>query len=260
MKDELKAKVASANLTLKERVDLEGKLKDLSEITGSRYNPRTSRIGTTPQDNLPRDRQGNITLPVNHPIILPETLNRAERLAKWFGVMKEEAAGLADLIRNALTGAFSAFGNAVQSAFAAMVDGSRKAGQAFTGGLLSGLAGVASSFGQFFLQLAAGAIGAGLLFGGAINWAAVGKLTAAGVGLMALAGTIQGAANRAEGMSAGPASASYRSDAIAGAQQARPIQIWVNPFDPKNPVVAKDVGRAMELSVQLSGKPGWAAT
>jgi hypothetical protein len=125
----------------------------------------------------------------------------------------QEGERLDNLIARMAGDTLQGFGSAIETAFAAMVDGSKSAGEAFAGAMLGAIAQVARSLGQFLLGKAAMAIGDGLL-GDPRGWAAAGKYTAGAVAMFALAGAIGGASNRIGSAGGGGALAGSTSKSL----------------------------------------------
>ena len=147
-------------------------------------------------------------------------------------------------------------------------------GRGMGGALLGGLAQLASgkvaeniarAFEQFALAASyASTPGLQLFAPGA---AAAGKgflLAAAKWGLL---GGVAGAASSAVGGGGGLQRGGYgdvhRGGGLYGKDAADRTQphnityVYVTPFDPNNPVQTRQIGKAMDLHVQLSGKPEW---
>lgn len=156
-----------------------------------------------------------------HAMGFAETFARSARAA-------EKAAGsLNQVLADQLMATFLALGQAISEAFTAMVDGSQSAGQAFATAMLGALSQVAAGFGQFFLAKAAGALGEGLL-GNPAAFAAAAKYTAAAVAMFALAGALQGFANRNAGGGGGGGGAAGAADATdAVTRQEPPLELTV---------------------------------
>lgn len=170
---------------------------------------------------------------------------RALTLWELIGVkmdeMAEKGKNLSDVIAGTLTNSFQSFGSATRDAFSSMITGSENFGRALLSGLLDALSEAASAQGQFYLMEAAGAFGEFLAGKNPKGLAAAAKLTAAGLGMMALAGIFGGGGSLVgAGGGAGVGGAGSSRSSIPGASQAIPptseINIWIDPFDPSNPV------------------------
>jgi hypothetical protein len=95
----------------------------------------------------------------------------------------------------------------------------------------------------------------------AAAWAEVGQRTLAAAAWSALAGGA-GAARGAVTGGAGAIPPSSRPAGLDAAERAerrgQPVVVYVDPFNPGNPVHVRQIGKAVELDVRLGGTPEWA--
>jgi hypothetical protein len=236
--------------SLTRELDLREKLRD---IEGVRL---TRRANPDPVD------PGTPAISTRVPLPAPPTdkwTDFESTLAKINGLLGRTVLGmgeLTNLAKGGITETFMGLGAAIEAAFAAGVDGSRSMARAFGGTMLTAIAQVARGFGQTFLGLAAGAVGTALLTGDVSKLGAAAKLTAAGLGLMAIAGGV-GAAGATIGTPGGFAGQSAggrgASDAVAGAQRPEQIIIYVQQLDPQSPAVQRVVYVANGKAVDRFG-------
>ncbi len=173
---------------------------------------------------------------------IPErALTLWELIGEKMDEMAEKGKNLSDVVAGTLTNSFQALGSITRDAFSDMLTGSKNFGQSLVAGLLGALSEAANAQGQFYLMEAAGAFGEFLAGKNPKGLAAAAKLTAAGLGMMALAGIFGGGGSLiGAGGGAGVGGAGSSRSSIPGASQAIPptseINIWIDPFDPSNPV------------------------
>ena len=145
------------------------------------------------------------------------------------------------------------FGNIAAGALAAVgASANAKARESFAEALSEG-------------ALAIGALAAGNIPAASLHGKAAASHLAAGAAWSALAGGM-GAGARAMGGGGGlPGGAGGRGayDRNPGGRYASQTEaqsvtyVYVDPFNPSNPVHSRQVGKAVDLNVQLSGKPAW---
>jgi len=168
----------------------------------------------------------------------------------------EKAAGsLNQVVADMAMQTFAAFGQAITDAFAAMVDGSQSAGQAFASAMLSALAAVAQGFGQYFLVRAAAAIAEALLPSSVLTgqsaggFAAAAKFTAAAVAMFALSGVLGGMANKSSGGGGGAGGSAAAERQTAEVTREEPPSVLViegGLLDMSNPDQADALAAALE--------------
>lgn len=161
-----------------------------------------------------------------------------------------EGERLDTLIANMTTNTMQGFGSAIEDAFAALVDGSKTAGQAFAGAMLGAVSQVASGMGQFALGKAALAMGEGLM-GDPRGFAAAARYAGAATIFFGLAGALRGAGNRAGGGGAGRADARRDRNALEGARGEATLVIEGGILDMNQPHQERAMARALS---QLSGR------
>lgn len=222
LNDQLNEKLRAGNLTLGERLTLTEQIRDLGlSRTPDVVKEPVSAAGIVQRAEIPGSEPGFF-----------------ERMAEGFGMVREEADALRGVVADGIGGAFYGLGNVVEDTFAAFIDSSRSAADAFRGGMLSALAGVARGFGQFFIARAAGAVAESILnpFTAPKNLAGAAKLTAAAVGMFAIAGLVGGAAGSGGGGATGGSFARAGSgERIAEAVPKTELHVWMDPISSSNP-------------------------
>lgn len=149
---------------------------------------------------------------------------------------------------------FQGFFKAIQTAFQALVDGSKNAGQAFAEALLASLAQVAQGFGEFFLGRAAGALAEALLPSNVVTGLSAGgvasaaKFTAAAAAMFALSGVLGGLAKGSSasgGGGSGSIAATQQTNSVTNTQQPGTIIVEGGLLDMSNPQQADALANAI---------------
>lgn len=179
----------------------------------------------------------------------------AQSFGERIGFAMKDAIGetqtLNQIIADMATGTLRNFGSAIETAFAAMAQGSISAGAAFSSAMLGAIGEVASSLGQLALGKAGIALGDALIGGplGAGGWAAFGKYTAAAAALFAIAGVIKGkaAAIGGSGARSGRGDASRANGRLDGSAGEATLIIEGDPvLDMSVPRTERQFRRALE--------------
>ena len=241
LNDRLNEKLRAGNLTLGERVTLTEQIRALGLTPrGGMAEAAPSAPGIIQRADVPGSEPGFF-----------------ERIAEGFGLAREEAGAFSDVVTQGVGSAFYGLGNVVEDVFSAFTDSSKSAAEAFRGGMLSALAGVARGFGQFFIARAAGAVAESILnpFTAPKNLLAAAKLGAAAAGMFAIAGLVGGAGGGggAGGVTGGGFARAGSSERIAEAVPKTELHVWMDPISAANP---RHQGVIFETAAAGGGRRG----
>lgn len=195
LEDRLRQLMGAKSTTDGERLSL---LKTLNELSLTRRDAGLLTPGEAARKNLLTVASSNLTRFAATRPNLTERDPAKDPLKARIGSSIKDAIGdtqtLNQIIADMTTNTLQGFGSAVESAFAAMADGSIGAANAFAGAMLGAIGEVASGLGQLALGKAGMAIGDGLL-GHPGGFAAAGKYLAAATALFGVAGLLKGKAS-----------------------------------------------------------------
>lgn len=203
--------------------------------------------------------RGQAVLPFGEKVEVGETeFDRfLEILPRIHSAAEEAARGMAD---------------AFQDAFALMMDEGATVGNFFEGlarGVAGAMSGIIAEFAtgkakeNFAAALEAAAYALGFTSHGnfasaSAAWASAAQHTAAGLGWAALAGGAAAGGQAVRTRSPGSTFDAGLSTAQRSERENQPLQIYIDPFNPGNPVHVRQIGKGMELDVRLTGRPAWA--
>jgi hypothetical protein len=160
--------------------------------------------------------------------------------------------------------------DAFQDTFALMIDEGATVGNFFEGMARS----AAGAVGQIIAEFAAGkakehfasAIGAaayalgftstGNFASASAAWAAAAEHTAAGLAFSALAGAAAAGGQAVRSRAPGSTFDAGLSTARDAEREPGQVIVYIDPFNPSNPVHVQQIGKGMELDVRLGGKRG----
>jgi hypothetical protein len=176
--------------------------------------------------------------------------------------------------QNVAVGIMDSFGSAIEM----MVTGAGTIGDAFAGlgagiaaDILGGLKQIATAKVAENIARAFEAFAMGFGFTALQKYDSAAAAVTAGKGHLAAAakwgalGAVTGGASGAfGGMGSGRGGDAHRGAGIYGREAAGNTQpqnityVYVDPFNPKNPVHSRQIGKAVDLHVELAGRPEWA--
>lgn len=236
----LAAEIAKKNSGLKAEVENRTKLLEvqaaINEIFG-KAPPETLGVGIDVQARArTRDQIGDRQKPPVPQGPVPQG-GVLDQIGEAIGDVETLDQIMADMI----TGTIRGFGDAITEAFAALASGSISAGQAFKRAMLGALSAVAKGFAEFYLKQA-------LAKFALRDFAAAAKLTAAAMGLFALAGALGGAGGGGGGGggSGGAGSGPGSNDVDGAAKQDMYVIVEGGFLDMNDPRQAESFRRAFE--------------
>lgn len=236
-----RAELQRANLTLAERVELTERLRALEEVTGERsYAPRMAQQG-----------------PGGGPMVLTpvQTEQMRYQVSEW-QLMLSQLGDHSNTVAMYMERSFSDFFTAMATGFDTTRDGFHSLTDAAVGIGASIVAGLAGGMRDYHLAQSVGKLAEGTWPPNPAAIAAAAQHAAAAGLFGALEGITSGAGRR---RAVTPASAPGNVGASAADQAQRnspPAIIYIDPFNPTNPVHARQVGQAVKLDVRLGGQQG----
>jgi hypothetical protein len=234
----LQAELKKKNLELTNEVELRKALLEVQKAIIELGLPLDKPPKTLPMETDDRIPGGVL------PPKAPKPEEKGGSALDELGKAIENTETLEQVMADMITGVFQDFGDAISNAFAAFATGSATAGQAFKRAMLGALAAVAKGFAEFYLKQALAKLALR-------DFAAAAKLTAAAIGLFALAGALGGFASGGGGGGGGGAGDSPRGDVDGTAKQDSYLIIEGGFLDMNDPRQEESLRKALE---QLSGR------
>jgi hypothetical protein len=256
LEDQIRDRIAKGNLTLKERVDLEEKLQRLKGMDLAPARTFMPALLGSPGGVQSTRYAAPATQAVDETALAGEAL---------FARIEDRSREAAETVASEWAGVFSQIGDEITS-IGGLFD-------ALWGGVLAG-AGMAvaaeakSRAGKSAMEAieegakAVSAFALGKLPQAGAHLAAAAKWASVTAGWSALAGGAMQVAGAGRGGYSGAGTPAMDRNPGRGGQEGAErhtyVYVSVQPFDPKSPVQAHQVGKAVKLHYELSGKPEWA--
>lgn len=253
LEDKMRQLMGAKSTTDGERLSL---LKQINELAGSRREAGLLTRAESDRKNLLTVAGSNLT---RYAGTVPNLVDRdpsKDPIKTRVGRSIKEAIGdtqtLNQIIADMTTHTLQGFGSAVETAFAAMSDGSIGAAQAFAGAMLGAIGEVASGLGQLALGKAGIAIGDGLL-GDPKGFAAAAKYLLAATALFGVVGLMKGKASSitSGGGRSGRSDSERATSDLSGSKGDGTLVIEGDVLDLTNPRTERAFKRALET---MSGR------